>query len=244
MQNKVNGALTVKIKRVNAYNLVQSANVGVSKEDVETLVSNMKRCALTRLLESTNPREVAHFMDRLLECLSRDNIFPPPPEKVDKHIYEQCDIDQVARTLAGIRASEDTVTMKVVILAGLRVSTLFLQIFCPPPSPTLDRHFLVDPDALLFFLSGENNPLQCHITAFVVGRASSPEKLVTDCLTSWLELGSWRTHDTWSRISANEPSAELHAVAKRLRLEAGENPDNHEQARLEAPNTDSYLLDF
>ena len=42
MQNKVTGALSVNLKRVNAYNLVQSANVGVSKEDVETLVSNMK----------------------------------------------------------------------------------------------------------------------------------------------------------------------------------------------------------
>jgi hypothetical protein len=231
-------------ERVNAYNLVQSANVGVSEEEVNKLRENMNKCALLRLLESTDPDEVRHFVDRLMECLSRAKKFPPPTEKVDRHVYEQTDITRVAETVASVKASGDTVAMKVILLAGLRTSAMFVQIFCPPPSPTMDRRFLVDPDVMQAFTTGLNNPLQTHMTAFLVGRAATPEMLVTACLTSWMELGPWHDADRWSKLEANAPSVEMRAVAKRIKMAEGGRAVDDDQARLTGGDHEALLLDF
>ena len=230
------------LKRVRADHLLNSLKTDVSSEQMEENEARRRRCRLTALLESTDRTEVRHFVHELMACLAREHIFPPPQDKVNRHIYDQTDIDAVQQFVTDTCSAGNTVAMKALILTGLRVSALFVQVFCPPPSPTMDRRFLVNPAKLQTFLLGPGKGLVHHISSFVVMRLGTPEHFVSTCMATWAQLAPWKDYEAWGAVSTNESSAELHDVHKRQRL--GPSADPAEHALLASAGSDHALLDY
>lgn len=228
-------------KRIRADDLMRSCDVNVSMEQMEEVEKKRSRCRLTALLESNNPAEVRHFVDELMDCLARENIFPPPPAMVNLNLYEQSDIDGVQEFVTAVTSAGNLIPMKALILFGLRVSVRFVQVFCPPPSPTMERRFLVDPEKLSEFLGTQVKGLPYHMSCFLMTRLSSPMVFVAACLTTWRQNAPWENFEVWGSVSTNAISAELGDVRKRQRLGNYADGEDYEHALLESAGEQALL---
>lgn len=232
----------MNLKRVRANNLINSARTGVSEQQRQSLEDNRNKCALMRLFASQDRSEVRRYVDVLKDCLKKEGIFPPPREKVDEHVYEQTDVDMTQGVVDAATSTGDLVVMKAILMVGLRVSKQFVQVFCPLPSPTMDRRFLVNPEVMALFVDHPRLGLIRLISLFLQGRHASPAHFVSICFTTWEEFGPWIGYEQWGTASTNQPSAEIAEVRKRLRMTA--DADAREHAMLEAGAGEQGLIDY
>ena len=196
----------------------------------EQLLAQRYKCTLYRLMHKNNDtRELDHYLGKLVDCLARDQIFPPAPKLMQQRKYEDKDITDAQAVLTHVINSKDLVLKRGLVLLGLRISASFINIFCPPPDERLNRRFLVNPEKLMLFIKGEGQPLRFHLSAFCNNNQDFPiDHCVISCCTEWNSLMPWLDHEQWSGISANAPSVGLIANTnrnKRQRLDGRDGGD-------------------
>ena len=236
------GVLPVNLKGVRADNLLKSVRVGVSAEEVQELEERRKKCALTALFESRDVARTRAYVHELLSCLQREGIFPPSQDKVDEHVYEQTDVEKARTLVRDVCAAGNLPAMFTLLLTGLRISAMFRQVFCPLPSPLMERRFLVNPQKLEFFVFGRRPGLIRLLTSLLLARHESPEHFVSVVMTEWEQLAPWDDYETWGSMSTNQPGAGIVDARKRLRLTAAGEANEH--AMLEAAAADPAALEY
>ena len=155
-----------------------------------------------------------HYVAKLIDCLAQDKIFPPHPKFAKK--YEQEDIRRAQETLTAISKSKLVMFKQSLIWLGLRISSSFINVFCPPPHPTLSRRFLVNPEKLADMITGDKQPLRYEISRFVCSNGRVPlHHFVATCFTHWYMRMPWLDYQIWAKVSPNAPSKEIEQAARR-----------------------------
>ena len=213
--------MSLKFKSVDAAKLYLEQNESsVGDEESKKLEEQRNKCTIYRLMHNNeDPAELNYFLNKLVECLARDRVFPPAQKLMDQHKFEKADITSAQAVLTHVINGRNLVLKRMLIWLGLRISSSFINIFCPPPDEKLHRRFLVDPGKLAMMIKGEEQPLRFHLSSFCNNNQQfTLEHCLTSCCVEWNSLMPWLDHDTWSGVDANAPSANLIASAKRQKL--------------------------
>lgn len=202
----------MEFKSVEAAKLYFEENkCNIDERMNERLREQRYRCVIYRLMhKNEDTTELDHYLNKLVDCLAKDKIFPPSAKLVQHFRYEEKDIIDAQNVLTHVINSHNVVLKRGLIWLGLRISASFINIFCPPPDERLNRRFLVNPDKLTMMIKGEGQPLRFHLSAFCNNHEDFPiEHCIVSCCTEWNSLMPWLDYETWSGVDANAPSAEL-----------------------------------
>ena len=219
-KRKGTGVVPLKFESVDAAQLFLNQSKCTIRDELnKKLLEQRNKCAIYRLMHNNDdPRELDFFLGKLVNCLARDEIFPPAPALVIQRKYEKADITQAQNVLTWILNSHNLVYKRGLIWLGLRISASFINIFCPPPSEQLRRRFLVDPDKLIMMIKGEDQPVRLYLSAFCNNNQSfSLEHCVVSCCNQWNMLMPWLEYERWSGVSTNAPSVGLIANSNKHR---------------------------
>jgi len=187
-----------------------------------------------------DPALLTHYVGKLIDCLAQDKLFPPHPKYAKD--YEEEDILRAQNVLTTLHKSDKKAFKLGLIWFGLRVSPSFVNIFCPPPDPLLQRRFLVNPEKLAAMIKGKQQPLRERISLFVCcsGRITL-EHFVSSCYEEWMTSLPWLDHEVWSNISPNAPSKEIENAARRRSIN---DHSSHEPNFLEYNHSSAaYMLE-
>lgn len=166
-----------------------------------------KKCKLTYLMAYAPDHEVLRYADIALQCLRDSSVYPfPAPE------FDPVDTELGAEALDIVMTQGNIMYQKNLIWMALYLSREFVSVFCPRPSASGNREFLVNPEILGAFISGKKSPLIAIVSSMLINNIGV-DHMGPAALEKWMELRPWADHEVWSKLQADGSGGELVQMA-------------------------------
>jgi hypothetical protein len=210
LRGGLTGIAPVELERINPTYLYTPNDCQPKGEARRWDDKNREQCKLYQLLTATTA--IDQYVGLCFECLAADHVYP-----FTAGTYEHVDEILSVRTCNFIRAADAgtdaVVYQRALLLIGLRMSSTFRNLFCPPPDSQTQGRFLVNPEKLRAFVKGPDAPLPALTDALFNGKLSVPVFAAMG-LMKWTEMMPWEGREHWGATDPNTPSVDVRLITR------------------------------